>query len=254
MTNAVTRARNLKIEAMDLRDKHDFRGALEILQQAREGLDAALARLTRSEGAGRPGQSEQEVIEQLGHILGSCGGVYRRQACYGQFANADDRRRCFEESVKAYDEGYRFEKQACQYGTANSYNLTQRLVARVFLEPGCVSDGADPVLGLSVQAELLAARKEIQDQIKGPRPKDEYAAADRAFVSLLLGDTAWKTDVDKFKKWEFEPGPQGSKSRDYAFTVTRDVLADLHKRVSESASAPPGLGDRLKWAVEQLKE
>jgi hypothetical protein len=156
------------------------------------------------------------------------------------------------DSARAYDAGYEFEAAASVYGIVNSYNLVQRLVSRIFLSPESGEDESVEVLGLSVRRELRKAKEEIQQQIKdprtqmdGPRAGDEYAAADLAMVSILLGDADWESDLGKFIRFNPPPEP-------YAVQVTLELIKELREAVEGSPDAPGELKQRLSEAVEEF--
>ncbi len=136
MNDLIDETRRLKSRAMDARDRGDFVRAIELLGLASRQLSETLQELKRKrEAASSPGRQETETASQLCHILGSMGGVHRRNHDYRAAA-------------RAYDAGYEIEKPSSEYGIVNSYNLVQRLVTRVFLEPSAVEIENTQVEGL----------------------------------------------------------------------------------------------------------
>jgi hypothetical protein len=233
MADVIESARTLKSRAMDARDRRDFAGAIRLLSEARAGLESELRDLEpKRADKGSPGRFEQEVAAQLAHILGSMGGVYRRAKDYPA-------------SIESYDAGYRFEDPGAPYGIVNSYNLTQRLVSRVFMNPHAVDEAGVTVQGLPLWDELEAAEREIERQRTGKRRHDEYAAADLATVALLKGDADWRDKLDAFLYSKPKPQP-------YAIEVTLDVLASLRERLSETSEASPELTSRVTEACEEI--
>jgi hypothetical protein len=229
--DVIEEARRLKSEAMDARDVGQFDRAVRLLGRAERGLRSTLEELKGARKAEEPpGRQETAVANQLVHILGSTGGVLRRKGDYGPAA-------------RFYDAGWDFEKPAAGYGIVNSYNLVQRLVARLFLEPRAVADNLE-VEGLRVREELDRARQEIERQIAGERNKDEYAAADLATVLLLLGDPVWMKILDGFLMSRPEP---------YAVQVTLETLEALSARATASPNSPPDLAERLSQAIAHLR-
>ena len=183
---------------------------------------------------------EPVVVEQLFYMLGSKGGVYRR------WGKDDDSK--YKDSADAYDAGYDIEKCGrADYKIFNSYNLVQRLVARVLVRPAAVLDEDIPVWGLWVRRRLLAAAKEIKrQQEEEGRGNDVYAAADLALVQLLLGEHGreWEKTLDQFLNWK--------PSEPYARQVTFEVIEEIYQKVSDSPSAPASLVDHLSDAIEEF--
>lgn len=232
MSDIIKEVRELKSKALDARDIGRLNLALDYLGQAINKLSSALANLrVRRDPGESPGQQEIEIATQLCHILGSKGGVLRRAGDYIPAA-------------LAYDGGYDLEKPSAEYGIVNSYNMVQRLVARVFAEPKAILPESEPVAGVPVHHELSEAKKEIRRQLDGPRSHDEYAAADLATVSLLLEDD-WEQSLDEFLLFDPKPEP-------YAFQVTLELLEALRDRVASTLEAPPGLQENLTRAVQVL--
>lgn len=248
MSNVIEQARELKSDAMEARDEGDFGLADELIGEAVGKLRGALEELKGSrENPAHPGEFETKVANQLVHILGSKGGIYRRRARdLSRRGDAEGSIEAAEKSIRAYDAGYlEFERAGAGYGLVNSYTLVQRLVARVLKEPGSVAEGYPPVNGVRVRSELLNALEEIQKQRDSPRKEDAYAAADHAFVCILLGSKDWSSNLDDFVN--FSPPPE-----QYAIDVTCELLGELRDTLSESADALPDLLKRLSDAYEKL--
>ncbi|MDX6704659.1 MAG: hypothetical protein QOI48_505 [Solirubrobacteraceae bacterium] len=225
MVDVIDLVRRLKTEAMDARDLGDLPRALDLLREAEDELRSTLEDLKQHRESGDPpGRQEVAVANQLVHILGTVGGTLRRA---GEYQNA----------VAAYDAGHLFETQDAGYGIVNSYNLVQRLVTRVFVEP-LAAGGGQLVAGLDVREELALARNELEEQIAGARSGDEYAIADLATVLLLLDDPRWEKAMRMFVA--SNPSP-------YAVEVTEELLTELRNRVGGK------LGGVLAEAVERLE-
>ncbi len=134
MSDVIDLARKLKSDAMNARDRGDFPRAVALIEQAEGHLRTALERLEQSREPGeRLGRSEMEIAAQLAYILGTKGGIFRR---WGEF----------EKSARAYDAGYEIERRESGYGIINSYNMVQRLVARVYIQPEAIHDDAAKVV------------------------------------------------------------------------------------------------------------
>ncbi len=235
MSNVIEEARTLKSQAMNARDAGYHERAVSFIEKAEKVLRDALNELKKNRQQGeKPGRLETDVANQLVHVLGSKGGIFRRKKKY-------------KEAAKAYDAGYEeFERPGSGYGIVNSYNLVQRLVSRVLLNPGCV-DGEDlHVEGLHVRAALAKAREEIQQQLKGKRAGDEYAAADLALVCLLLGDDDWEMALDDFIYSSPPPEP-------YAVKVTAELIEELDEAARQPSSPSPALARRLSQATQELR-
>jgi hypothetical protein len=226
MSNVVDQARELKAQAMDARDAGRFERAHRLLKEAVQLLDGALEKIA---GAGAAGEGEYEikVRTQLLHIHGSIGGVFRREAKY-------------EESVEAYDAGDRIERRLDGTSQPNSYNLTQRMVARALIDARAVETDA-MVERERVRTGLIAARREIERQQR-VRPGDAYAAADLMVVAVLLNDSDWPQVAANFRSQ--------AKNDQYALDVTRDLLGLLMERAAERGEV--GLTERLKQAIARL--
>jgi hypothetical protein len=234
MVDVIESARTLKSRAMDARDDGDFEGAIKLLSQARGELESELRDLEpKRADSNAPGRFEQEVAAQLAHILGSMGGVYRRAKNYRA-------------SIASYDAGEKFENPEAPYEIVNSYNLVQRLVSRVFLNPRAVDEPEVIVEGLPLAKALDSARREIERQLTGKRRHDEYAAADLAVVALLRGDADWRDKLDAFLFAEPKPQP-------YAVQATLDVLEELQGRLAETGDGSREFRDRLAKACKGIK-
>jgi len=229
MSSVVDQARDLKAQAMDARDAGKFRRAHRLLDEAVQLLHDALAKIAMP-GAGSSGEGEYElrVRTQLLHIYGSIGGVYRRE-------------NLLEKSASAYDDGDKTERMLDRTSQPNSYNLTQRLIARALIDVRAVEKEGMLVAGEPVRERLIAARREIERQ-QTIRPGDAYATADLLLVSVLLGDSDWTEIAGNFRSQ--------AKNDQYALDVTRDVLALLLEKAAEREL--PGLADRLKQAIARL--
>jgi tetratricopeptide (TPR) repeat protein len=240
MSDVIQEARRLKSKAIAARDKGDFARAESSILEAETMLRAALkghqeSREAAGEQAGalKPGAREIQVAEQLGHVLGSKGGIYRRWKKY-------------EASADAYDQAYHFEKWVLGHGIDNSYVLVQRLVARVFIDPKAVQDDVE-VRGLPLRRQLLEAEAEVERQQRGQRNKDEYAAADLALVRLLLGEANWESALTRFT--QATPPPSA-----YSVEATLEVVNELRQTLTEKPDTPAGLVERLAQAGENLAQ
>jgi len=231
MEDVIGRARELKSEAMDARDDALFEEAHKKLREAETALVEALAEQRRAREGEQVGDLERKIAEQLVHIRGSIGGVWRREGRHV-------------ESAQAYDSGYDLERAESGYGIVDSYTLVQRLVARVFVDPAAADDEHVIVEHRAVRPKLEEARDVIRDQIerKG-RGRDEFAASDLTLVLLLLGDPDWRAQLRRFR--DLKPA--------YALSATREVVADLQKVAAKSSRASERLRKDLADALTGLQ-
>jgi hypothetical protein len=239
-SDVIKDARGLKSKSMTARDRGDFNIAESLIVQAEVRLTSALSdlretrkALSESDDLSNPGKLEVDVAEQLGHILGSKGGIFRRWKRY-------------EDSVSAYDAGYEQEAWVLSQGRENSYCLVQRLVARVL-----VSKAAGPEAGyvksLPLHASLVEAQTEVARQ-RGPeghRADDEYAAADAALIGLLLGTADWLQVLGSF----VHASPRPS---EYSVAATLEVVNDLLGAMIGDARPVSALSERLAQAAQML--
>jgi hypothetical protein len=235
VTDIVNESRNLKAKAILERDQKNFGRALELIEEAERGLRSALIDLENAREAGKRqwrSETEPRIAKQLAQILGSKGGIYRRMEKY-------------KESADAYDAGYKIERPESGYGIIDSYNLVQRLVSRVFMEPAATQEPAAIVRDLPLRRALEEARDEVTRQREGPRGDDVYAAADLAILCLLLGDEGWHESVHKFINQVPSPDP-------YAIKVTREVTSDLLEALARISSPHRDLENRLRQTDHDL--
>ncbi len=251
--SVIDEARRKKSRAIAARDKGEFQQAEFIILEAEQKLRDALEPFeerrkaaTSDETAQKPGVEEIKIREQLSHILGSKGGIYRRWKKH-------------EESARAYDEGYVVEKWVLDHGKDNSYNLVQRLVARALIQPLAIKDNIE-VLNLPLRNKLLEAKTEIERQRSplGQRENDEYAAADLALVSLLLGDNEWELVLQK-EFLKLDPAindfiPKKALPSHYAVEVTLEVINDLRCTLEKRQDGLSHQSKDLARAADILKD
>jgi tetratricopeptide (TPR) repeat protein len=235
--DVIALARDLKSRAMNERDIENWDGALELLTEAKTSLEHALNELPTevSSKDTKLLEFETSVNKALYGMLGSIGGVYRRRA-----ASSDRQKGDLEAAVDFYDKGHEIEKRF-----TDSYNLTQRLVTRVLLDPPAAFDESENVAKKNVPSELREARSIINEQTgpNGPRRNDEYAFADAAVIALILGETQWMEAINEFTNL----APKSS----YARNVTVDLLKELEAELKSSDDeAVRSLCKRIERAVK----
>jgi tetratricopeptide (TPR) repeat protein len=213
-------ASDLKSRAMNERDIENWDVALELLTEAKTSLERALNELPAEDSAKDTKllKFETSVNKALYGMLGTIGGVYRRRA-----ASSDRQTGDLEAAVEFYDKGHEIEKRF-----VDSYNLTQRLVTRVLLDPPAAFDESEKVAKKNVPSELREAKGIIDKQISpdGARRKDEYAFADAAIIALILNEAQWVEAINKF----INLAPKSS----YARSVTVDLLKELEGGLKSS--------------------
>jgi hypothetical protein len=173
--------RELKTQAKNRRDLKLYDLAVPILENA---INLAKPNLDNSE-------MRSLMAVELADCYGLLGGVERRWALSTNAA--DDRAMHLRESIKAYDEAWKFESG--DYGLKTSYGMMNRLVSRLLLKPASLDEQAESEFGegvtpLAVRQALGDARGLIESQLK--LRDDWWAAADLALAKLLLreGDPA----------------------------------------------------------------
>src|SRR5450631_1153419 len=148
MLSQIERIRDLKTGAKNQRDR-GIKGYPRAISMLQEAIAIARAELDES----TVGERRAQLATELSDCFGLLGGVERRWA--EQCAADDDREQHLRDSVRAYDEGYKFESDP-QYGIANSYNLVNRLLVRLLLVRGALAANNAVVLDPDIPALNLA--------------------------------------------------------------------------------------------------
>src|SRR3954469_7028731 len=117
-----TLAQDRKRAAQRLRTTQPDQAVVK-LDEAIGALRVEMASLSEE---GQLGELGRRLAEALADTYGTKGGVLRTAQRY-------------EESVEAYEDGYKYESNP-RYRFTNSYNLTQRLVARIFAFPHLLAE------------------------------------------------------------------------------------------------------------------
>ena len=94
-----------------------------------------------------------------------------------------------------YDEGFRIESH---YGIASSYNALNRLILRIMLVPGSLTDPdrlrkEERLEFVNVRNELLQLQAQLERQIEEERASDFWAAGDLLVSAALNGDIEMAT-------------------------------------------------------------
>ncbi len=163
-----------KIRGKNRRDDGEYEEALEYFQ-----LAVGVAEEARS------GESDPRLFaEELSDLYGMMGGITRRQGLESE--SPDDRLEFLNDSTSWYDKGFEYERR--ELGVINSYNLVNRIICRILVNPSLLEDRPESHVGDaegSVLGMLEDAGDEVERQLGGVRAGDPWALADRALVTML---------------------------------------------------------------------
>jgi len=226
----INKATTLKKLAQAARKSGNYTQAITLIERATETLEPEKWRLESVE-KGAVSVENRALAEAMADVYGSSGGIYRSA-------------RQYEKSVNAYDKGEEIEQDE-RFGFINSYNLTQRLVARVLLEPKEWVSPDKEIKGKHFANALSSATDTVMSQTIGPRAGDVWAWADLGMLRLLRGDEkgadlAWEMLV----KLARQP---------FVFDSTLSVIFDLLERI-EPVAVEKGADPRLVAAAGSLKK
>ena len=221
----VTKARAEKERSLRLRDERRFAEAVEVLKEMIARIEKTLADF-KGTSPQAPAPSEIEVADQGLHLNGTLGGIFRRWEK-------------FDEAVEAYAKGAAIERDP-RYSLPQSYTSTQHAVLRCLHDPDMLAQAAGDHHS-AIHQELTELYRRIIRQMRGPRRGDVYAAADRAVVSLLLGQPEWEEDLGSFLDLA------KNREEDYAERVTAEVIRALAAEVQRLPA--PQRGALAHWAV-----
>ncbi len=224
VTNIISAATSGKRLAQAARKDNDHSHAISLIEGAIARLRELQPRLDAVTG-GLLSEENRRIAETLAEVLGSSGGIYR---------SAGDWKR----STAAYDAGCAIEQDE-RFDLVNSYNLTQRLVARVLLEPAAwVIDGSQ------IEQErfpdcLRKALLVVDRQTRGPRLDDAWAWADLAMLQVL-------SEQDAEATWDRMIEQAHAAHEPFVFSSTLKVIEDLLARL-----APEGVAEtvRSRWVA-----
>ncbi|HEY5705913.1 MAG TPA: hypothetical protein VIS96_10100 [Terrimicrobiaceae bacterium] len=184
----------LKKLAQTQRQRGQHNAAAGILQ---EGIDRLEGALTKVVSASEPADSQEiGIAAELADLYGILGGIRREQ---GELLSA----------AAAYDAGFRYESSP-RYRLVNSYNALNRVVTRLLLTPGSLSDpdtlrAKEGIEFVDVRQSLRELQAELRRQVNGVRSKDFWAAGDLALTCALNGDDQEATDA--FQKFTADLPP-----------------------------------------------
>ena len=167
--------RALKTRAKNRRDGKEFHGALELLARAADLAEQGRADAWDDEAA--------PFVAELADIHGMMGGVTRREGL--EAPGTANRHDLLMQSIGHYDRGFAYETSV--RGEATSYNLVNRIVGRILVDPASLD--ADPdAEPSSVPAMLRAAHDSVLTQLE-LRRDDPWMLADRALLEILMSES-----------------------------------------------------------------
>lgn len=211
MTEALDDIKRLKTQAKNRRDRGQYDRAVRVLKEAISRGEKAKSE-TKSETSDWKG-----LTAELADCYGIMGGVYRRWAL--QTGSSTERSEYLRQSFLAYDEGYRLDSDP-RYGSASSYNMLNRLISMIFLQPRLLSSSQEVETELAKQSSKL--RQDLQETRKFIKkfeaPHDYWALADLALLDLFL-DAA--DPVRAYASFNAESPP------DFAYESALSVLVPL---------------------------
>ncbi|MDM0029469.1 hypothetical protein [Variovorax saccharolyticus] len=238
MTPELERIRELKTSAKNQRDRgiKGYPRALASLREAialgEEAVQAPLPELAARSAA------------ELCDCFGLTGGIERRWA---DELEGEDRIAHLKLAVLAYDAGHGYESDP-RYGISNSYNLVNRLIARLLLAPEALQAdqplALDGIAALHLATEFDRAAAVIREQVAGPRRGDYWAWADLAMIEVLLLRSAPEAAYAQF----LGLGPP-----DFAYVSALAGLRPLAALDIGSASALKAAVDLLEAQLLRLR-
>ena len=181
-------------EVAQLKDKAGIRRSRQLYADALKIYDDAITKM-KNFMAGNTGLSENEksnINYEISDCYGLIGGTHRR---IGLSATNESAKKVeFKLSYESYDIGYNYEIAS---GKDVSYNMVQRLVSRIFFEPGSANeDSVETPLKNFVQTELVSAERTLHSQME--RRTDIWGWADLSLCALLLNKIPPLTALDGF--------------------------------------------------------
>ncbi|HEX8650037.1 MAG TPA: tetratricopeptide repeat-containing protein [Pyrinomonadaceae bacterium] len=234
MEDLLQTIRNLKTRAKNRRDLGRYERAVRILEE--EAIPLIQKELSSTSLA----DWRAQLASELSDCFGILGGLYRRWAL--ETETEQERKLHLRKSVDAYEKGYEIEKNP-KHNIINSYNMLNRILSYIFLEPDSLwdatpSEKASYGKAYDVRQELQKIEAVIREQLKEKRRGDIWALADLALVRLLLGND---DPVVAYADFNAKSPP------DFAYESALSTLRPLAKLRLPVA-------DKLSRAVELLEE
>lgn len=234
MEDLLQTIRDLKTKAKNRRDLGRYDGAEKILK------DEAIPLIEEELSATDRAEWKAQLASELADCFGILGGSYRR---WGLESETEQERISYlRKSVGAYQQGYELENHP-EYHIVNSYNLVNRLVSYILLEPDSLSEALPPekaggdFIVYDVKQELKKAEAVIREQLNDKRRGDIWALADLALVSLLLDYT---DPVTAYADFNAKSPP------DFAYESSLSTLRPM-------AELTLPVADKLREAVKLLE-
>ena len=196
MIDLLKTVRDLKTKAKNRRDDGLFQQGVDFAQEAIALLERELADASSQEW-------RSQVAAELADCYGIIGGIQRR---WGLALDGKERLLHLEASRDAYEKGYGCEREE-NCGVVNSYNLVNRLVGRVLLDPA-----------IELDEDLRQAKDIVKAQLVQKRKGDIWALADMALLRILL------READAVSAWA---AFRGAQPPDYAYGSVLETLQPL---------------------------
>jgi len=219
----------LRSDAQDIRRKARKEASPQererLFTEAVAGFGEAIAKLERGLRTVRRKDPEYDmdvcrILEALSQSYGSLGGTWRD--C-GEHLRARQQ----------YDEGFKIEEERrIHCGAKDTYNMLQRLIVRLLIDPKLITD-------TEFLSELNTVREEIERQVNDGRD-DSWALADLALSRFLCGIEA-DTAISDLERRKVE----GT-----FYESAHNALAAL---VAEGLGKGEALGDRLEAFKKMLQ-
>jgi hypothetical protein len=249
-----------KDRARRRRDRGRISEAIRLVDEAVSDLEVLWQLHKQSINASRENASpdERALVGALAECYGVRGGIYRSA---GKASKA----------VESYDRGQKFEAHEANR-VDNSYNLIQRLLNRVLVEPQSV--GADPwrVLGADMWKELREAQETLfkqitgtrgsdpwatpSKQLTGTRGSDPWAAADTLILVILMSPQSDDLSVELDSAWQglmrLNPGR-------FLYESTLRTLKDVRNSLETVAEASRSISwhtvrEAIEIVIGRLKD
>ena len=217
--------KKIKTRAKIRRNREKYQGAIDILSPLVEKIEEEIHNSTSSMLFWY-----KELYAEVADICGIQGGIFRRMglkpdAEKSEEENEENRVTYLVKSVEAYDKGYHYEFNE-EYGSKKSYNLVNRLVSRIMLEPQRLQENsAAESAYLENDLDVYDALKDAEEKIKDKKD-DIWALADLGLLRLLQGK-----DPEKALAGFFENLPPDHAYKSFISTLKPLSNLDLEEAI-----------------------
>lgn len=225
MAEIINEVQSLKDLARSQSDQGQYEIAAKTLH---DGIDVLEAALTRRTGLGDSAHRASATVDteetliatELADLYGMLGGMRRKQ---GDLVRA----------IAAYDQGFRYESNP-RDGVVNTYNALNRLVTRILMCPGSLSDpdalrSVNELEFVDVPRTLGELRTELKEEVDGVRSNGFWAAGDLAFTCALNGDDHGALDaLQRFESCS--PPPPASAYNVYIYWIGTVAQLDTPRK------------------------